>query len=317
MRIAVFGAGGVGGYLGARLAAAGNEVGFVARGAHLEAMRAAGLRVHSPDGDIHLGAPRASAQPRDLGPVDLVLVAVKSWQLEEAARSMGPLLGERTVVLPLLNGVDAPAVLTGTLGGDRVLGGLCKLFAWIERPGVVRHYRQSRVEFGELDGRRSRRAQAIAEVLSGAGIETVLSTDIGTDLWRKLVLVSSWAGIGALTRQPLGVLREDGALRALIDRAMGEGIAVARGLGHDPGAGAAARFWGVYDALPRETTASMQRDIMQGRRSELEAWNGAVVRHGERTGVPTPVHALTCDLLRPMERQAARGGNAGVLNSLE
>ena len=305
MRFAVFGTGGLGGYYGARLAQAGHAVAFVARGRQLEAMRAKGLKLLSPLGDVHLERPRVSSDPLELGEADCVIVGVKTWQVVEAAHAMKPLLGRDTVVLPFLNGVEAPDQLAAVLGAERVLGGLSRVFAMIESPGVVRHASQgATIELGELGGGETPRARELREAFAGAGIEAKLSGDIRGALWAKLVTVSSWAGLGALSRSAMGTLRTYPETRALIDRAMTEGIQVGIARGHDLGRDFREELWRYYDALPVGATASMQRDILAGRPSELDAWNGAIVRFGAEAGLETPVHRFTYHALLPMERRA-------------
>ena len=305
MRVAIYGAGGLGGFYGARLARAGNDVAFIARGAHLAAMRERGLRVSSPLGDMHLPEPAATDNPADIGPVDLVLVAVKTWQIPEVAAAMGPLLGERTMVLPFLNGVEASDELAAAVGAGRVLGGLSKVFSRIEAPGVIHHFTPNVfVAFGELDGADSGRTRMLLDMFSAAGVEAETSPAIRVELWKKLLLVSSWAGLGALARSPMGVLREQPGTRALIDRSMDEGLAVARAMGHAVDAAYKDEMWAFYGAMPAGATASMQRDVMDGRPSELDAWNGAICRFGARVKVETPVHVFTYHTLLPMERRA-------------
>jgi 2-dehydropantoate 2-reductase len=309
MRFAIYGTGGIGGYFGARLAEAGHDVHFIARGAQLEAMLRVGLMVVSPLGDVHLRVPNATSDAREVGEVDAVIVAVKTWQVGEAAEAMRPLVGRDTVLLPLLNGVEASDQLAEVLGGAHVLGGVAKVFSKIEKPGVIRHFNAfARVELGELLGGRSARAAALRDALAKAGIDAVLCEDIRSELWKKLVIVTSWAGLGALARSPIGVLRALPETRDLIDRAMDESIEVGVARGHALEAGFKTEVWRVYDALPAEATASMQRDIMEGRPSELDAWNGAVVRFGAAAGVETPVHEFTCHALLPMERRARGQG---------
>ena len=305
MKIAIYGAGGLGGYYGARLACAGNDVAFVARGAHLEAIRERGLRVSSPLGDMHLPDPAATDDPGDIGPVDLVVVAVKTWQIPQVAAAMGPLLGPDTVVLPFLNGVEASDELATVVGSERVLGGLSKVFSKIESPGVIHHFTPNVfVEFGELAGSGSERVTALHRMFSSAGIDAAVSSAIRVELWKKLLLVSSWAGLGALARSPMGEMRAAEGVRELIDRSMDEGLAVAWATGHGIDRSYKDEMWAFYAAMPAEATASMQRDIMDGRPSELEAWNGAVCRFGMRAGVETPVHSFTYHTLLPMERRA-------------
>lgn len=305
MRFAVYGSGGLGGYYGVRLAQAGHEVGFIARGAHLQAIRANGLKVFSPLGDAHLASPTASSDPAEIGPVDVVIVAVKTWQVPEVARAMRPLLGKDTVVVPFLNGVDAPDDLATVLGEGHVLGGLSKVFSQIEAPGVIRHLNPGAyVEIGELGGGTSARVEAVRAAFAGAGTDAKASADIRTALWKKLLTVTSWAGLGALARSPIGVIRQTPETRALVDRAMDEGIAVGRKLGYALPEGVKAELWAFYDSLPAGSTTSMMRDILAGKPSELDAWNGAIVRFGLQTGVDTPVHAFTYHMLLPAERRA-------------
>ena len=305
MRFAIYGSGGLGAYYGARLAQAGHEVGFIARGAHLEAIRARGLRILSPLGDLHLPSPTATSDPAEIGEVDVVIVAVKTWQVPEVARAMRPLLGAQTMVVPFLNGVDAPDDLAAVLGAERVVGGLSKVFSLIEAPGVIRHFNPGAyVEIGELGGSSSARIEALRSAFAGAGADAHASTDIRSALWKKLLTVSSWAGLGALSRSPIGVIRQMPETRALVERAMDEGIAVGRALGYTIADGFKAELWAFYDALPVEATASMMRDLMAGKPSELDAWNGAVVRFGLQTGVATPVHVFVYHALLPMERRA-------------
>jgi 2-dehydropantoate 2-reductase len=305
MRIAIYGAGGLGGYYGARLAEAGHEVAFIARGAHLEAMRNNGLKVFSPLGDVHLKQPTATSDPKTVGHVDVIVVAVKTWQVPEAARAMRPMIGAETIVVPFLNGVQAPDELAEILGAQHVLGGLSKIFSLIEAPGVIRHANPGAyIEIGELDGGPSQRVEALRAVFEQSGAQANASEDIRTELWKKLLIVSSWAGLGALCRSPMGVIRTQPETRALVERAMDEGIAVGKRLGFSLPDDYKTELWGFYDAMPAGGTASMQRDIMAGKPSELDAWNGAIVRFGVETGIDTPVHTFTYHALLPMERRA-------------
>ena len=305
MRFAVFGAGGLGAYYGARLVEAGYEVSFIARGPPLEAMKNNGLKVISPVGDVHLERLQVTDQPADIGAVDVVIIAVKSWHIAEIIPNLGPLMGESTVMLPFLNGVDAPDQLASAFGDASVLGGLSRIFSEIESPGVIRHLNPGAyIECGELNGEKSRRVEALTEIFSGAGIESKVSDNIRCALWQKLLLVGSWAGLGALSQSSLGVVCDQSELRSLVDQAMDEGIAVGRALGYPLPADLKQQMWDFYHGVPHDTTASMMRDILAGRPSELDAWNGAIVRFGEKVGVPTPVHTFTYHVLLPMERRA-------------
>ena len=306
MRIAVFGAGGVGGYFGARLAEAGHEVAVVARGRHLEAIRSSGLALDSIAGDAHLTDVRASDDPAEIGPVDVVLVAVKAWQVPEVAGALGPLLGPETFVVPLQNGLDAPDHLAAEIGRERVLGGLCGLIAYIAEPGRIAHVgAEPFVRFGELDGARSGRVDALLEAFAACrGVHATAPDDIVAAMWRKFLLIASWGGVGAVTRAPIGVIRSVPESRALLRDAMHEIVAVAEGAGVGLPASAVEASFGFLDALPHGNTASMQRDVMDGRRSELDEHNGAVVRIGREVGVPTPVHGAIYGAVRPQELKA-------------
>ena len=305
MRIAIFGAGGLGGYYGARLVQAGNDVSFIARGMHLAAIREQGLKILSPLGDAHLEGLHISDDPADIGPVEVVIVAVKTWQIPEVARAMAPLLDERTVVVPYLNGVEAADGLAAVIGEEHVVGGLSKVFAMVESPGVIRHFHtEAHVEMGELGGGVSDRIHALCTVFEDAGVGSSASADIRSALWKKLLMVASWSGLGALAGSPMGVMRGDPQIRALVDQSMDEGIAVGQARGHAVDAAFKEELWAFYEAMPESATSSMMRDILAGRPSELDAWNGAIVRFGIETGVATPVQHMTYHLLKPMEDRA-------------
>ena len=306
LSIAVFGSGAVGGYFGGRLAEAGEHVGFIARGRHLKAIREHGLRVSSVDGDFVVHPARATDDPAALGPVDVVLVGVKAWQVPDAAAAMGPLLGERTFVVPLQNGIEAPEQLVAEIGENRVLGGLCRVLAYVEDPGHIRHAGVTPyVAFGELDGSRSARVEMLREAfLRTRGVIAEVPPDIGVAMWGKFLFITALGGVGALTRRPVGVSRSQTESRGLLTRALEEIFAVAAGNGVALPADTVATTLAFVDGLPADGTASMQRDLMQGRPSELEAQVGAVVRLGERLGVAVPVHRMIYDALLPLERQA-------------
>jgi len=306
MRISVFGAGAVGAYFGGRLAEAGEPVAFVARGQALRALHERGLRVVSPEGDFTVHPVHASDNLAVLPQSDAILLAVKAWQVPDAARAIAPALGPHTFVVPLQNGVEAPAQLAATLGPHRVLGGLCRIIAWVEAPGVVRHEgAEPYIGFGELAGGLSPRARRLQEALSRCrGVTAEALEDVEAELWRKFLFISSVSGLGAVTRAPIGVLRRRPGTRDLLERAMHEVLAVARARGvalPDDAVDETLRF---TDSLPEQGTTSMQRDIIAGRPSELEAQNGAVVRLGRETGVVTPVHDFVYRTLQPLEARA-------------
>ena len=306
LRIAVFGSGAVGGYFGGRLAEAGEDVHFIARGEQLAAIRDHGLRVSSVEGDFLVRPARVIDDPSDLGPVDVVLLGVKAWQVPRAAEAMRPLLGERTFVVPLQNGIEAPEQLAAVFGTGRVLGGLCRILVYLESPGHIRHAGVAPyIAFGELGGSSSTRAEALWQAFSRArGVIAEIAPDIEVAMWSKFVFIAALSGVGALTRAPIGVIRSQPESRRLLEQALEEIYAVAIGNRVALPGDTVAKTLAFVDNLPTETTASMQRDIMQGRPSELEAQVGAVVRLGERRGIAVPVHRMIYDALLPLERRA-------------
>ncbi|ROR32746.1 2-dehydropantoate 2-reductase [Inmirania thermothiophila] len=305
MRIGIYGTGGLGGLIGARLALAGEDVVFIARGEHLRALRAQGLRLEGASGEHVIRPVAATDDPAEAGVCDVVLVTTKTWQVPEAARAMGPMLGPRTVVVPLVNGVEAPDQLAEVLGRERVAGGLARVIALRAGPGVIRHVgMEPACAVGELDHRRTERMERLRAALERAGIRTEIPDDIHAALWAKFLFVVGWGAVGAVTRAPVGVLRALPETRALLAQAMAEIEAVARARRIALPEDITPRTLAALDTLPPEGTASLQRDIAEGRPSELEAWSGAVVRLGAEVGVPTPVHGFIHTALLPAERRA-------------
>jgi len=305
MRIAVFGAGGVGGYFGGRLAQAGEEVIFIARGEHLRAMQANGLRVDSIKGDFVIQPVQATDDTSRVGKVDMILVAVKAWQVMEAAPAMKPMLGEETGVIWLGNGVDAPAQLAAELGAEHVLGGLTQISAVIAAPGHIRHVGiEPLIAFGEMDGRPSQRVDALRQAFERAGVKVVTPVDIQAAMWEKFVFIASISGVGAVTRAPAGVLRSVPETRQMLQRAIAEVTQVARARKINLPEDIIAKTLAFIDGMAPGVLASMQRSIMEGRPSELGAQNGAVVRMGLEVGVPTPVHEFIYASLLPQELKA-------------
>ena len=305
MRIAVFGAGGAGGYFGARLARAGEEVVWIARGQHLEALRTRGLRVESIDGDFTLGPVEASDDPGQFRPVDAVLLGVKAWQVTDAARAMRPLIAEGTCVVPLQNGVEASDELRAVLGDRPVLGGVAKVFSFLVGPGHLRRPGgPATVVLGELDNRPSDRVRRLADCLRGAGLGAEIPADIKVALWEKFLFVASGGGLGAVTRAPIGIVRSVPETRALLEAAMEEIRAVARARGVGLPDDVVPRTMAFVDTLPAAGTASLQRDLAAGRPSELEWWSGAVARLGAEAGVATPIHAFVYWSMLPTELRA-------------
>lgn len=305
MRIAVVGAGGVGGYFGARLAAAGEDVVFIARGPHLRAMRERGLRVTSIAGDLVLRSVSATDDAVSVGIQDVVLVAVKTWQLHEALPAIRALTGPGTLVLPLLNGVEAVDQLAGACDQGHVLGGLARIVSFLRSPGEIDHVGATpHITLGEPGGGTSEQAEGFVRVLSRAGVEAELATDIRSALWQKFLFVVGWGGPSAACAVPVGVLRSLPHTRALMEASMTEIAAVGNARGVSTGAAAVAAAMAFVDGLSPESTTSLQRDVAAGRRSELDAWCGAVSRLGGEAGVPTPVNDLLYATLLPRELSA-------------
>lgn len=307
MRIAIYGTGGAGGYFGARLAAAGEDVVFLARGEHLRAIRERGLRLTTPIDDITIHPAQAFDDPAHVGQVDAILFGVKTWQLADAARSAIPMLGPETFVVPLQNGVDAPAVLAAELGAARVLGGTCGTISRVTGPGVITSVGAVNfVKFGELDGRPSARTAALLHALERAGVQAKVPSSIHEAMWEKFVFVVSMGGVGAVSRAPVGVTRAIPETRAMLEASMREIYDVGCAHGITLPDDVVERSMALVDGLAFDGTTSMQRDIEGGRRSELDAWCGAVVRLGRECGVATPVNAFCYASLLPQE-QRARG----------
>ncbi len=291
MKIAVMGAGGVGGYFGARLAAAGETVGFVARGAHLDAMRRDGLRVLSPLGDVHLDPVRASDEAAEIGPVDVVIFAVKLWDTEAGALACRPLLAEGSVVISFQNGVESEAVLAESLGAEHVIGGVAQIAAVIAEPGLIRHSgTMARLIFGPRADGPSAPARAFLAACERAGIEATLTDDIERAIWNKFVFLAPLAGVTSVTRLPIGAVMADADIRALFRDAVAEAVAVGQARGVALDAATVDRVMDNAQTLPGGMKTSMQQDLERGGRLELPWLNGAVVHLGTETGVATPIN---------------------------
>lgn len=304
MRIAIYGTGGAGGYFGAQLARAGEEVIFIARGEHLRAMRAEGLRVETSAGEIVVRS-EATDDPAQVGAVDVVLLGVKTWQVTDAARAMLPLIAPRTFVVPLQNGVEAAAQLVAVLGAEHVVGGLCGTVSRVVSPGRILSIGETNfVKFGELDDRASERVELLRQTFARAGVKAEVPANIQTATWEKFIFVAPYGGIGAVTRAPAGVIRSLPGTRRMLETGMREILAVARARRITLADAAVEKSMKLMDSLDPSSTTSLQRDIAAGKPSELEAWNGAVVRLGRETGVPTPLHEFVYQSLLPSELRA-------------
>jgi 2-dehydropantoate 2-reductase len=307
MRIAVFGAGGLGGYFGARLAADGHEVALIARGSHRDALRSNGLTVAGPTGELHLAQVVATEDPTEIGEVDLVLLAVKTWQLSAAMVTMKPLVGGDTAVVTLQNGVDAADLVAAMYGRDKVLPGIAKVLTLLDSPGVIRHIGgEGSLTLGEWDNSATARVQRIRTALGEAGIPSPTPRDIRVELWTKFLFIAGIGGLGAVTDASFGTLRARPGMRRQVTAAMSEIEQVGRVNGIDLPQDIVATTMAFLDRQPEDGSTSLQRDIADGRPSELDAWTGAVVRLGSASGIPTPVNDLLYEVLSLRESSTER-----------
>lgn len=297
MRIAIMGSGGVGGYFGAKLAKGGAEVVFIARGAHLAAMRQRGLAIEGPE-PLALAKVDATDDPATVGPVDVVLFCVKLWDSESAARSLAPMIAPKTTVISLQNGVQKDDILRPLVGETAIMGGVAYMATTVPRPGVITQTgRFHRMIFGEYDGRPSERAAALLAACQRGGINAEISTDIRCAIWEKFVFLVGLSGSTSTMRKPLGRIRGNPRSRAFLFDLMRETVAVGRALGVDLPEVYAQSQLAFADTLPPDMTSSMQHDLERGRRLELGWLSGAVMALGEGAGVPTPANRAVNDIL--------------------
>jgi 2-dehydropantoate 2-reductase len=306
MRIAVYGSGGVGAYFGGRLAQIGQDVTFIARNENLAVLRSQGLKVGSIAGDFIIDRVEATNNPSEVGVVDYVLCCVKSWQVTAAARAMMPMVGPDTLVIPLQNGVEAPAQLASILDPANVLGGLCAIIAFLASPGHVKHSGANPlIRFGHLDNHPDPRVNALSEIFNHcSGVKSSIPDDIVVAMWQKFMLITPWSGLGAVSRAPIGVLLEQPETRDLLTRGIEEVYQVGRALGVNLPADSVDRTVATLGDIPPNSTTSMQRDLVRGRPSELDAQNGAVVRLAYEAGIDTPINRFFLYSLRSLELRA-------------
>lgn len=299
MRIAIFGSGGVGGYFGGRLAASGADVSFIARGAHLDALRSRGLRVLSPKGDFHLPQVHAAAAPAEIGPVDVVIFTVKMYDADTAAANLTPLVGPHTVVVPFQNGVESVDILSRHVPAASVAGGVAYITAVITEPGVIRHTVMDQLIFGEIKGGRSARLERLLDACLRAGFQARLSEDVNIDIWSKFVRLTVFSGMTSVTRSPIGVVRSDPDLQAMAEAGWREGLEVARACGVTLPSSTLDEILAMWTSMAPQAKASMLEDLERGHRLELPWLSGAIVRLGDAHGVPTPVHRFIATVLKP------------------
>ncbi|MBC5993219.1 ketopantoate reductase family protein [Pontibacter cellulosilyticus] len=304
MKIAIIGTGGVGGYFGAKLAKAGHEVIFLARGKHLQAMQTDGLTVKSIKDDFKIEKVTATDSIKSIGPVDLVMVCVKAWQVKEAALELATIVTPDTLILPLQNGVLAAQELGEHLPARNVLGGLCRIISKIEAPGVINHFGvEPTIIFGELDNQLSARTQQLQQVFEQADIQAKVATDIQAELWKKFIGICV-SGLLAITRSTYGQVLDLPQTRQLLVELLTEVYTLSQRIGINIETDFVARTILNFEALPPESTASLTRDVWEGKPSEIEYQNGTVVKLAEQYNVPVPVNRFIYHCILPMEKKA-------------
>ena len=304
MKITIIGAGGVGGYFGAKLAKAGNDVTFIARGAHLAAMQQNGLTVKSIDGDFQVKNFAATDRISEAGPTDLIILGVKAWQVKETGHAIKPILKPDTMVLPLQNGILAADELRESIESKHLVGGLCRIISKIEAPGVINHFGiKPTIVFGELDHTDSERVQKLKQLFDKAEISSTVSFDIHADLWKKFILICV-SGLMAVSRTTYGELRELPQTRQMMVDLLEEIYAVSQRAGIKIAPDFVDKTLSVIDVAPYSSTASLARDVWAEKPSEIEYQNGTVVRIGQIYGVETPVNRFVYNCILPMELKA-------------
>ena len=306
MRVAVYGCGGVGAYFGGRLAQIGHDVTFIARNENLAAMRSKGLKVGSIAGDFIIDQVKVTNNPADVGIVDYVLCCVKAWQVTAAARAILPMVGPDTLIVPLQNGVEAPEQIASIIDPAHVLGGLCAIVAFQANPGHIKHIGGNPlIRFGHLDDRPDPRINALSEIFNHcSGVKSSIPENVAVAMWQKFMLITPWSGLGAVSRAPLGVLLEQSETRNLLIEAADEiyRLGLARGIPMPDDS--VAKTIATLEGIPANSTTSMQRDLVHGRPSELDAQNGAVVRLAYEVGLDMPLNRFFVYGLRSLELRA-------------
>jgi 2-dehydropantoate 2-reductase len=304
MKVAVMGTGAIGGYVGARLAAVGAQVTFIARGAHLAAIRTAGIRVLSPLGDVTVAPASATDDPRTVGAVDVVLLGTKLYDVEAAAQGIAPMLHDDTAVVCIQNGVEAPAIVEHLYGPARVVPSVVMINGEITGPGVIKHNAMNDLTVGELDGRVSARLERFVAMTTAAGIDTTLSKDIRLEIWRKFLVFAPMAAISAMTRLPLARIRSEPETWRLAELGMREVVAVANAEGVALTENDIEKARALVMRMPDTWKASLTVDLEQGRRLEVDWISGALCRLGEAAGIDTPFHRVALGVLK----RYAKGG---------
>lgn len=305
MKILIYGVGGVGGYFGGRLTTTSHHITFIARGAHLEAIKQKGLQIHSITGDFTAIPDFATDNLSKIEQPDLVILGIKSWQVVEAAKALKSYLKPETVVLPLQNGAANADKLVQVLPQENVLNGLCRIISFIDGPGVIKHPAfEPSITFGEVDNTRSERVNKIKSLFDQAEITNHIAHDIEAEVWKKFLFICTISGVGGLTRVPVGKIRESNYLYKVMQDTAQEILTIAQAKNIALTQKDLDKTFASIDAQDPNTTASTQRDIMEGKPSELENFNGYIVKQGKKLGVSTPVNEMIYECLLPMEKLA-------------
>lgn len=305
MNILINGIGGVGGFFGAKLATTGHHVSFLARGPHLKALRQNGIMVKSIEGDFHAHANLVTDDLKEVPVPDLVIFGVKSWQLAAAAESLKPLVNSETIFLPLQNGVKNSEILMDFFPAQQILGGLCNLISYIESPGVIRHSAfEPTITFGELSNLKTQRIKNLSDLFQEAGIKHRVPDDIQREIWKKFLFICTISGLGGLTRVPIGKMRESNYLWDIMKNTANEILLLARAKEINLDQQDVTNVFQIIKNQDPSSTASTQRDLMEGRPSELETFNGYVVREAQKENISVPVNTFIYECLRPMEEKA-------------
>jgi 2-dehydropantoate 2-reductase len=304
MKVAIIGSGGVGGYFGGRLAKAGNEVTFLARNAHLQTLRKNGLIVKSSAGDFSVCPVKATDRIMDMGEADWIILGVKAWQVKELAPQLKKIVASHTSILPLQNGIITVDELSEFIDRKHIIGGLCRIFSWIESPGVIVHQGvKPTVLCGELDNNITERVARLCEVMEQAGIHCRIAEDIQAELWKKFINICA-SGLLAVTRSTYGEIRELKETRDLMIELFEEIFRLSQKIGVNIDHDFVTKTVAFVDSFPHNATSSLTRDVLEGKPSEIEYQNGTVVRLGEKYGVKTPVNRFIYNCILPMERRA-------------
>lgn len=307
MKIVVYGIGGVGGYFGGKIAQTSNEVVFIARGEHLKKIRENGLKVKSIDGDFVAKPSMVTDNATDAGKADLIIVGTKSWQVEDTAKNIKSLLHENTLVLPLQNGAENEAKLMNVIDKKHVLAGLCRIYSKVDAPGVINHFAHPpEIVFGEMDNSKSERIKEVDKVFKSAGFISTIPEDIHVEIWNKFMFIATVSGIGGLTRVPIREMADDDYLNKVMRQTADEIYRVGKTKGVNLDDNIVNKTMQFIEGQPAGSTASTQRDIMEGYPSELENFNGYIVREGKKLGIKTPTNEFIYRCLLPQEKKARK-----------